>query len=198
MNKLLIATSNPGKRSELLSALLPLDGFEILTPEDLDLFIDVDESGDTYLENALIKAQSFFDHSGVPTLAEDSGIEVSALGNELGVFTRRWGAGEEASDDDWLEYFMNRMAQEEDRAARFVSHVAFLDEQNQVTFEGECLGEITHDIQGPVRPGVQLSAVFKPVGEELVYSAMDDEHKNSLSHRGHAVKQMKEWLVREY
>ena len=195
MKKILIATSNPGKRNELLSALLPLDGYEIIIPEDPEL--EVEESGKTYAENALIKARAFFENSGLPTIAEDSGIEVRALQDELGIFTRRWGAGEAAGDREWLEYFMNRMAREEDKSARFVSHVVYLDANGHVAFEGECLGNITSDIEGPVKPGIPLSAVFLPLGESLVYSAMDEEQKNSLSHRGKAVKELRQWLLRE-
>ena len=99
------------------------------------------------------------------------------------------------SDAEWLDFFMNRMASEEDRSARFVSHVVYMDEEGHKFFEGECLGNITSDIEGPVHAGIQLSAVFKPLGEDLVYSAMDEEKKNSLSHRGGSVRKLREYLL---
>ena len=191
----LIATSNLGKQKELLSALLPLDGIDFVTLGDLGINIDVAETGQTYAENALIKAREYFRHSGMPTIAEDSGMEVSALKGELGVQTRYWGAGAKATDEEWLKHFMDRMQQEQDRDARFVCHGIYIDKGGYHSFEGECLGSITKDIEGPIYPGIPLSAVFKPLGAELVYSAMTEEEKNKLSHRGKAMKGMREWLL---
>jgi XTP/dITP diphosphohydrolase len=195
MRQILLATTNPGKQKEILSALMPLDDVEFVDLSDLGIDIDVDETGSTYAENALIKAKAYFEHSGIPTLAEDSGVEIRALGDELGIHTRRWGAGPDAGDQEWLDYFMNKMVQEEDRAARFVSHAIYMDENGHFSVEGECLGNITHDVEGPVQKGIPLSAVFKPVGEELVYSSMDEELKNTLSHRGNAIRELREWLM---
>lgn len=196
MRQILLATTNPGKKKEILSALLPLEGYVFVDLNDLGIDIDVEEHGTTYGENAMIKALAYFEHAGIPVLAEDSGVEIRALQNELGIHTRRWGAGPEANDQEWLDYFMNRMATEEDRAARFVSHAVFLDDQGHFAVEGECLGNITHDVEGPIPRGIPLSAVFKPVGEELVYSAMDEERKNGLSHRGNAIRKMREYLMK--
>ena len=195
MRQILLATTNPGKKKEMLSALLPLEGIEFVDLNDLGIDLDVEEHGSSYGENALLKAKAYFEYSNMPVLAEDSGVEVRALANELGIHTRRWGAGPDANDEKWLEYFMNRMATEEDRAARFVSHAVYLDEQGHFAVEGECLGEITYDVEGPIQRGIPLSAVFKPLGEDLVYSSMDEERKNSLSHRGNAMKKMKGYLV---
>ncbi len=195
MRKVLLATTNPGKKKEILSALMPLDHLEFVDLSDLGIDIDVDETGLSYGENALIKAKAYFEHSGMPVLAEDSGVEISALQDELGIHTRRWGAGPTANDQEWLDFFMNRMAKEEDRAARFVSHAVYMDAENQFSVEGECLGNITHDVEGPIPKGIPLSAVFKPVGEESVYSSMDEDLKNSLSHRGNAIRQLREWLI---
>lgn len=195
MRQILLATTNPGKKKEILSALMPLEGFEFVDLSDLGIDIDVDETGSSYAENALIKAKAYFEHSGMPTLAEDSGVEIRALENELGIHTRRWGAGPEAGDQEWLDFFMNRMATEEDRAARFVSHAVFMDDSGHFSIEGECLGNITHDVEGPIPRGIPLSAVFKPVNEDLVYSSMDEERKNRLSHRGNAIRGLREWLM---
>ncbi len=197
MKKILIATSNSGKRKEILSALLPLPDFEILTPADLGLALDIEENGKNYAENALMKAKAYFEKTGLPTIAEDSGMEVSALKGELGMHTRRWGAGPKANDTEWLDFFMKRMAGEKDRSARFVCHAVYLDEKGPQDFEGECLGTITQQIEGPVLPGIPLSAVFKPLHEHLVYSAMGEEQKNALSHRGKAIRLLKNFLEGE-
>ena len=197
MKNILIATGNPGKRNEILSALLPIDGYGFVSLDEIGIDLDVAETGTSYEENAMIKAQAYFEHAKMPVIAEDSGIEVFALQDELGIHTNRWGAGEKASDEEWLDFFMNRMKHEKDRAARFISHVIYMDDEGHQTFEGECLGEITHDIEGPFKAGIQLSAVFKPLGEDLVYSAMDEERKNSLSHRGKGVRQLRAWLMKD-
>lgn len=198
MKQILLATTNPGKKAEMLSALLPLEGIEFTDLRSAGIDLDVDEHGSSYGENAALKAKAYADHSQMTVLAEDSGVEISALANELGIHTRRWGAGPEASDEEWLAFFMNQMAKEADRKARFVSHAVYLDQHgNTFAVEGECLGEITKDIAGPIPKGIPLSAVFRPIGEELVYSAMDEEQKNSLSHRGNAMKKMRLYLLEQ-
>lgn len=195
MKKVLLATTNPGKRQEILSALLPLDGIEFVTLSDLGIDVPVEETGTSYAENALIKARAYFDHAGMPVIAEDSGMEVCALGDELGYNTRNWGAGAQASDEEWLQHFMNRMQHEQDRSARFVCHAVYLDERGHQAFEGDCEGMITRDVEGPIQKGIPLSAVFKPLGAEKVYSAMSEEEKNQLSHRGKAMRQLREYLL---
>lgn len=194
MKKVLLATTNPGKRQEILSALLPLEGIEFVTLNDLGITSTVEETGTSYAENAFLKAQAYFQISGMPVVAEDSGMEVSALGNELGYNTRNWGAGPNASDEAWLEHFMSRMLQEDDRAARFVCHAIYMDESGHQAFEGDCQGMITRDVEGPIQKGIPLSSVFKPLGADKVYSAMSEEEKNALSHRGKAMQALREWL----
>lgn len=194
MMKILIATTNNGKKKEILSALLPLPGVEFAGLLDLGINTPVEEHGTTYQENALLKARGYFQTSGLPTIAEDSGMEVSALEGELGVHTRHWGAGAHASDEEWLAYFMNRMKDEKNRAAKFVCHAVYIDGTEEQHFQGECLGTITEVIEGPVFPGIPLSAVFKPVGESLVYSSMSEEQKNRLSHRGKAIKKLRHFI----
>lgn len=198
MSRLLIATTNAGKRKEILSALLPLEGFEILSLEDLGIMTEVHEHGKSYRENALIKAKAYFELSGkIPTIAEDSGMEVEALQGELGVQTRHWGAGAKARDEEWLSTFMRRMATEKNRKARFVCHAVYVDHHGPRHFTGECLGTITETVEGLILPGIPLSAVFKPFGQNLVYSAMGEEQKNKLSHRGKAIAELKKYLVSE-
>lgn len=195
MKKILLATSNLGKQKEILSALLPLPGFQMLSLTDIGGALKVSETGKNYEENALLKATAYFAKTGIPTVAEDSGMEVEALQGELGHNTRRWGAGEKAHDEEWLAYFMERMAREKNRNARFVCHAVYLNEKGPQHFEGECLGVITEAIEGPLLPGIPLSAVFKPIGHDLVYSAMTETEKNKLSHRGKAMKALREWLI---
>ncbi len=194
--KLLIGSGNQGKHIEIAEVLGDLD-IELLSPSDLHITIEPEETGSTYAENALLKARHFFEHGGaVPTIADDSGIIIDALQGELGVQTRRWGAGATASDKEWITYFLRRMEREQNRKARFVCNVAYIDEHKQEhLFEGVCEGIITPSLEADYLPGLPISACFKPEGFNVVYSAMTIDQKNNISHRGRAVQQLREHLI---
>ena len=194
--QLLIGSSNKGKHIEIAEVLGGLD-IELLSPADLEITIDPEETGTTFSENALQKARHFYEHGGtVPTIADDSGIIIEALNGELGIHTRRWGAGAGASDEEWIEYFLKRMETEQNRKARFVCNLAYIDENKQeYLFEGTCEGIITSTLEASYLPGLPISACFKPEGFDVVYSAMTIDQKNSISHRGRAVQQLREHLT---
>jgi len=194
MQKVLIATHNVGKFKELMEVLKKLP-FEFLSLDDLDIEEDVDEVGKTFEDNAILKAEFFGKMVNLPTIADDSGIHVDALADELGVKTRRWGAGAEASDQEWLDFFLNRMADESNRRAEFVTTIALYQPKKKIkTFQGECVGQILNAPQVELEEGIPLSAVFLPEGKDKVYSAMDKSEKNEISHRGKAISQCLEYL----
>lgn len=194
MKKILIATSNQGKFNELLEVLGKLP-YQFLSLADLKLTGDLHEHGSTYEMNAILKAEYFGQQAGLPTIADDSGIVVNALKGELGVKTRRWGAGAKATDSEWLSYFLKRMSGEKDRGATFISVIAlYRPHQPTITFRGECQGEILTQPQVPLEPGIPLSAVFLPEGKDRVFSAMNKDEKNAISHRGKAIKQCADFL----
>lgn len=187
--KILIATKNSGKFQEIKELLqtLPVESLSLL---DLEIAEEFLEKGESFEENALAKAVFYFEKSGLPTLADDSGILVEALAQELGVKTRRWGAGETASDIEWLDYFMERMRNEKNRKAKFVCAAAYAGPRGQQVFLGETKGAITETVEAPLRSGIPLSSVFKPAGHKSVYAALPPEEKNRLSHRGKAFKKL--------
>jgi len=192
--KLLVGTNNEGKFIEIGEALghLPI---ELVRPKDLDLHLDVEETGTTFMENAVLKAKHYYDLGGLPTVADDSGIIIEALQHELGVATRRWGAGPTATDEQWIEYFLKRMKEEENKNARFVCTLAYIDAEGDMhTFEGTCEGVITDELEADYLLGLPISACFRPEGHEAVFSALSIEQKNSTSHRGRAVKQFADFL----
>lgn len=198
--KLLIGTSNPGKFTEIKAVLddLPLN---LLMPTDLEIYEDVHESGQTYLENATLKAKFFYQKSGLNTLGEDSGLVVEALKDQLGVHTRRWGAGAQASDQEWLDFFMKTMQSfpnPEQRKAKFISQMVLVIDDIEYRFYGETEGFITHTQEAPIYKGLPLSSVFKPVGFDQVYVALGEDQKNQISHRGKAIKQVKDFLITHY
>ena len=110
--KLLIGTNNAGKATEIAECLRDTP-IELITPKDLEEEIAAPpETGSSFAENAIQKARHYHVFTGLPTIADDSGIEVDALAGELGVHTRRWGAGPQASDEEWIAYFLKRMKED--------------------------------------------------------------------------------------
>lgn len=200
MQKLLIATTNIGKFGEIREVIgdlgfelyhLHFEGFASAMSAD-----DFDETGDTFEENAEQKAVHYHELFGFPTIGEDSGIIVDALSGELGVKTRRWGAGANATDEEWIEHFMKIMKDEKVRTARFVCCAAFIDGPGEVVlFRGETEGEITQELEAPLVPGIPLSSCFRPKGCNKVYSALNENEKNQLSHRGKAFHELKNHLL---
>ncbi|HRH94138.1 MAG TPA: non-canonical purine NTP pyrophosphatase [Candidatus Peribacteria bacterium] len=193
--RLLAGTNNKGKLIEIRESLAGLP-IELVGPADLGIQSDPDEHGTTFKENALIKARHFHQLSGLPTMADDSGIVVDALKGELGISTRRWGAGPKATDQEWIDYFLKRMANENNKKATFVCCIAYIDQQGQEhIFNGACSGIITDTLEAGYLPGLPISACFRPDGYSVVYSAMKVEQKNSTSHRGRALALFREFLL---
>jgi XTP/dITP diphosphohydrolase len=185
---LLLGTGNKGKIQEIRDALAGSD-VTIVTPNDLGIQTKPDETGTTYQENAIQKARFYFDWAHHPTLADDSGIVVDALQNELGIHTRRWGKGPDATDSDWIEFFLERMRSETNRRAHFTCVLAYIDEAGTLhLFEGNCSGVITNELETDFLPGLPISACFKPDGYDKVFSALSIEEKNQISHRGRALQ----------
>jgi len=202
MQKLLIATTNLGKFSEIKEVIGGLD-FDLyhLHKEEFASVLQGDhfeETGETFEENAEAKASHYHELLGMPTIGEDSGIIVDALRGELGVKTRRWGAGADASDEEWIAHFMKVMKDvpEAERGARFVCCAAFIDGPAElVMFRGETEGVITHELEAPLRQGIPLSSCFKPIGCDKVYSSLSEQEKNQLSHRGKAFHELRKYLL---
>ena len=195
--QLLLATSNPSKTREIAKALTDLN-LEIISLQDLEkskFAKEPPENGKTFEENARIKSEFWQRETGLPTLADDSGILVDALPGELGVKTVRFGAGAEASDAEWLDYFLARMEGVKNRRAKFVCVLAF-SRTNKPTefFRGEVYGEILENPAAPLLPRIPLSSVFLADGVNEVFAAMPTAKKSKLSHRGKAIGKVKKFL----
>lgn len=198
MKQLLVATRNPGKFSEISEVLgtLPL---KLLSLRDLGEMKDIEETGKTHEENAILKARYFFEKTGLPTLGEDSGIYVDAFPGELGVQTRRWENLHHATDKEWIEYFLKKMENipPKKRGAKFVCFAALILPQDQKPhiFSGETHGIITKTLEAPLRDGIPISSCFRPQGFHKVYAALSIEEKNRVSHRGKAMHAAKKFLA---
>ncbi len=193
---ILIATHNIGKFKEIENILMP-SGARFHSLSDLGIEEDFDESkGESYEENAIGKARFYAERAkDMIVVADDSGVNVQALDGELGVKTRRWGAGEDACDELWLDTFMKRMEKEKMRNAAFLCcAVIRMPNGEEKVFIGETKGEIVNDVMAPIQSGIPLSSVFLPEGFNKVYSAMSEEEKNKISHRGKAFSQILDFL----
>ncbi|MBI2453523.1 non-canonical purine NTP pyrophosphatase [Candidatus Peregrinibacteria bacterium] len=209
-DRFLIATANPGKYKEIVEILKDLP-IEFVFLPDLHLQNHFEEIWDTFEENAIQKARYFCSLSGLPTIADDSGIEVDALKGELHVKTRRFGKGEHATDREWIEYFLKTMEKfPHNRAARFIcsSAIVFPSHSPRVdvfrglskehVFFGETKGVITEQLEAPIIEGLPLSSCFRPHGALKVYAALSSQEKAKISHRGKAFFQLKKFLKQLY
>ncbi len=204
LEKILVATSNQGKFREMGEVLRDLP-CKILSLTDVGIAADYEETGATFAENALGKARYYATKSGLTTIAEDSGILVEALKEQLGVKTRRWGKGENASDEEWIAHFltvMSKFENEDQRNACFVccAALAMVDEKAKVVeefvFEGRTEGVITKALEAPIYAGLPLSSCFRPNGFAKVYAALDINEKNRVSHRGKALHALVDFLMK--
>lgn len=193
MIKLLIATHNPGKVKEYneLLAGLPL---ELTYPAQEGLDIEVAETGESFAENARLKATAYASASGLLTLADDSGLEVDALGGEPGIRSARY-AGTGASDEERYQLLLEKLqgVPWEERTARFRCVIAVATPAGQIhTAEGTCEGIIAFAPKGEHGFGYDPVFYFSEYGMTL--AELPPETKNRISHRARAVQKAREIL----
>jgi len=187
MRKLLIASGNPGKLGEM-GALLDGLNLELVTPRQLGLELEVHESGETYAENAAKKAIAFSSASGLATLADDSGLEVDALGGLPGIRSARFSPVPGASDADRRAYLLERLKNlPRPWRAHFHCTVALALPGRKILFtEGDCHGEIIPQERGSNGFGYDPIFLIPEMGRTMAELSMDE--KNRLSHRAGALK----------
>jgi XTP/dITP diphosphohydrolase len=182
VTRLLVGTTNPGKQREFRRLLAELEA-EVVTPDELGLELEVDEPHDSYAENAAVKAAAFAAASGLVSLADDSGIEVAALGWGPGVRSARW-AGERGSEADRM---LDALREADDRRARMVCTLAIGipgDQSPAVElFHGIVEGEVARERRGA--GGFGYDPVFVIGGHTA--AELPEAEKDRLSHRGRAV-----------
>ncbi len=193
MMRLLLATHNRGKRREW-QALLDGLPFEVLLPEDLGLSAEVEETGETYLENALLKAQTLAAASGLPALADDSGLEVDALDGAPGVRSARYQLGSDAVRYRALLHALEGVPPES-RGARFRCIAALvLPDGREFHTEGVCEGVIQTTAAGA--GGFGYDPVFYIPEQGCTMAELSAEVKNRISHRARAAQAMRAVLER--
>jgi len=219
--KLIFATGNAGKLREAREILGPA-GIEVVSPYDLGLTkeqVDVEETGSTFEENAIIKVQNLWNLTGLPCFADDSGLVVDALGGAPGIYSARYasldGSGEDHNFASNIDRLLHEMQGVEDRRARFVCVVALIlpEEGNRIaerfqrsnahlpsegvitTFEGKCEGRIAFEPAGC--GGFGYDPVFiSDTYPDRTLAEVDEDAKNAISHRGNALAKMLKFILR--
>jgi XTP/dITP diphosphohydrolase len=186
-NKLLIATNNPGKVRELQD-LLKATGLELVTPSDINLFLEVEEDGITYSENAIKKAVAFAASSGLTSLADDSGLEVDVLDGAPGLYSARYSPKPGADDADRRAYLLqNLKGKPRPWKAHFHATIAIAQPAGEVDLtEGNCYGEIIPEERGSGGFGYDPIFLLPELG--LTTAELDMQQKNRISHRALAVR----------
>jgi len=186
MKKLLIATNNHGKLSEISDLLKHLP-VQLVTPRDLGLDLDVEETGGTYDENARLKAAAFLNASGVAALADDTGLEVDALDLAPGLHSKRYAPEPDATDADRRRLLIRNLAgSPRPWTARFMCSVALsLPDGSMRMAQGSCEGEIIPEERGEQGFGYDSIFYFPELGRTM--GELDLDEKNRISHRARAV-----------
>jgi XTP/dITP diphosphohydrolase len=191
---LLLGTHNPGKVREIVS-ILGDSGWSFASLKDFPHIEPAEENFDTYSENAIAKARVYAAATGLLALADDSGLEVEALGDGPGVRSARY-AGEHASDADRRQLLLSELTKTGDtnRRARFVSAVAIANADGDVlnVAEGICEGTITGAPRGS--GGFGYDPLFVPDGYDQTFAELSEEIKNGISHRARALQKTKVFL----
>lgn len=193
MNEIVLASGNKGKIDEVRDLL---EGYEIklLTLQDFPEIGNITEDGQSLQENAMLKAHSCFQLTGVASLADDTGLEVYALDMHPGIYTARY-AGPEADSEKNVAKLLDAMKdfkKEEDRRARFRSVLALYDGYEEHVFEGICEGHISLETRGT--NGFGYDPVFIPDGHKITFGEMTPFQKNMISHRSIALGHFQEFL----
>jgi len=196
--KIILASRNVGKLQEIREILRDLNA-EVVNMEDAGVVGEAVEDGATFEENALKKARYVHEQkrgSDCWALSDDTGLCIDALGGKPGIFSARY-AGEGASEQVMAQKILQEMAQvpEDKRQVRFEAAVALIaPDGRELIFPGTVKGRITLEPRGVLRPKLPYDLIFIPEGYDQTFDEMPDAQKNALSHRGHALEKVKQFL----
>ena len=190
--QIVIATKNLGKVKEL-EELLADSPFMLRSLNEFPNAPDVEETGATFADNAILKAKEYAKQTNIWALADDSGLEVAALNGAPGVFSARY-AGENATDEEKIAKLLSELEKKDDRRARFVCAMAMADKTGEIKFlaEGICNGEIALKSSGT--NGFGYDPIFIPEGFRQSFGELSGEIKRKISHRAQAVTKIIRFL----
>ena len=193
LKKLVLATHNPDKKKEMKAAF-GRQGLIVLSLDNFPEVGEIEETGATLLENSLLKARTVHRITGLPAIADDTGLEVDALDGAPGVFSARF-AGENATYADNVNKLLLDMVSvaENLRTARFRTVASFVDGDRELWTEGVIEGEITREARGA--GGFGFDPIFEVTQTGKTFAEMTAKEKNKISHRGLALRKMRELLT---
>ncbi len=194
--KILVATNNKGKLREFNKILGEL-GIECVSLSELGIEADVEENGKTFMENAKIKADFFYKLAGIPTVADDSGLEVDALSGEPGVYSARY-AGVHGDDEANNALLLKNLENvpDEKRTARFKCALYLvMSDEKHYTAEGSAEGIMLREKCG--ENGFGYDPLFYSLDLKKGFAQASADEKNSVSHRGKAIRELKEKLIKD-
>lgn len=197
MKEMIIATKNPGKREEFREMFKPF-GYHVKTLLDYPEIPDIEETGTSFHENALLKAKEIASILQRPVIADDSGLEIDRLGGRPGVFSARY-AGEPKDDERNIQKVLEEMKDvpDEERTAHFTCVLAVVvPGQDPVLFEGRCEGIILREKRG--ENGFGYDPIFYVPEKGKTMAEMTPAEKQSVSHRGEALAKFRKWLENEW
>ena len=188
--KIVFATNNQHKLSEIRQILG--DRVEVLSLKDINCDVDIPETGATLEANALQKAQYVYDHYQMDVFADDSGLEVDALGGAPGVYSARYAGGEGHDSEANMAKLLRELGENNNRCARFRTVIALIIQGQVHEFEGIVNGEITRERRGG--EGFGYDPIFQPEGYDKTFAELGAEVKNQISHRARATQKLVEHL----
>ena len=194
--KIFLATNNKHKITEKKETINKLSNknVEIVYPEMLNINIEPDETGSTFEENSFIKASAFFNATNIPTLADDSGLEIEALNGLPGVNSARF--SKPHNDSANIKKVLELLKDKQNKIARFRTALAYYDGNEVYYFNGICNGRIISEERGS--NGFGYDPIFIPDGYDKTFAEMSRNEKNSLSHRYLAVVEFCIWFSKNY
>ncbi|NLF34726.1 MAG: XTP/dITP diphosphatase [Clostridiales bacterium] len=189
--RMVLASQNQKKLAELQEILSGLDA-EVVLLSDLGVHVEVEETGETFADNALLKARAVMEATGLPAVADDSGLCVDAMQGGPGVYSARFGGGD-LDDGGRCRLLLDCMKGQLDRKCRFVSAVCCaFPNGDVVTAEGACEGILAYASRG--EGGFGYDPIFFVPPLKKTFAQLTPEEKNAVSHRGHALQKLKEEL----
>jgi XTP/dITP diphosphohydrolase len=187
--KLIFATHNKNKAKEVKS-LMP-DFIELLSLDDINFHTEIEENASTLEGNALLKAKTIFEKTGINCFADDSGLLVDALNGEPGVYSARY-AGGQKSDEDNMQKLLHELQNKSDRNAHFKTVMALIIDGKEYLFDGKIEGKIISEKRG--NNGFGYDPIFVPNGYNETFAQLDSATKNKISHRAKALKKLLDFI----
>lgn len=190
IKKLVFATNNAHKLDEIRAILG--DKIEVLSLKDINCDADIPETADTLEGNAALKAEYIYKNYGLDCFADDTGLEVEALGGAPGVYSARYAGGDGHDSEANMRKLLKKLDGEQNRKAQFRTAICLIEQGEEHLFEGIVKGSIIEQKRGA--SGFGYDPVFMPEGYEETFAEMGNAEKNKISHRARAVEKLCEYL----